>query len=204
MTSPLLRRGVDPIAEYLLPFEEIVVYRRLHWSVIIPSFAAGLGSLLVVGYITGQMTDRRGPLDDILWLGALWLTGRMIWQILEWDFVRFIVTTRRIMLVTGLANRRVAMMPLFRVTDMTYNQTVIGRIFGWGTFVVESAGQEQALRVVDRVPSPDVLYRTVCALMFDTEKTQEAPAETEEPTPHGDRNRTPRPDEGLDPLQEPF
>lgn len=167
------------------------MYRRLHWSLTIPSFAIGMTALIVADYLTAQMTDDTGPLDDIVWLAALYAYGRMVWFFLEWDFARFIVTNRRIILVTGLINRKVAMMPLFRVTDMTYNQSLAGRLFGWGTFVVESAGQDQALRVVKRVPSPDRLYRTISALMFDLEETKKAPAEIEEPKPHADRDAAP-------------
>lgn len=178
-----LQRRLDTIGRYTLPSEVIEVNRRLHWSVIVPWFAGAMASLFAAGYITGQMTDRSGALDDIIWLAALSVVGRMVWTVLEWNNDRFIVTSRRIMMVTGLVTRKVAMMPLFRVTDMTYNRSLVGRIFGWGTFVVESAGQDQALRVIDRVPSPDRIYQLVCSLMFDTEESKSAPADTEEPRP---------------------
>ena len=32
----------------------------------------------------------------------------------------------------------VAMMPLLKVTDMTYDRSLLGRIVGYGTFVLES------------------------------------------------------------------
>ncbi len=183
--SPLDPR-FEPGLRYVLPSEHIQVNRRLHWSVIVPSFFAALAGLFLAGYLTGQMTDLQGPLDEIIWLGALFLIGRLIWRVVEWNNDRFIVTTRRIVMVSGVINRRVAMMPLIRVTDMTYERSLPGRIFGWGTFIVESAGQEQALRVIDRLPSPDVLYQTVCALMFgpDVVRPIQAPPpspENEEP-----------------------
>lgn len=169
MSLSPLRRQLDPVSQYVLPTEQIEVNRRLHWSVIIPPFFAALAGLFVAGYLTGQLTDRSGSLDDLIWFGALALIARLIWRVAQWNSDRFIVTGRRVMLVTGVFNRRVAMMPLQRVTDMSYRRTVAGRIFGWGTFVIESAGQDQALRTVDRLPSPDALYQTVCMLMFGSE-----------------------------------
>ncbi len=198
-TMSPLRRRLDPVARYILASETVMVNRRLHWSVIVPWFLGAMGSLFVAGYVTSQITEPKGPLDDIIWLTALAMVGRMIWSVLEWNNDRFIVTTKRIMMVTGLLTRKVAMMPLFRVTDMTYSRSLPGRIFGWGTFVVESAGQDQALRVVDHVPSPDRLYHIVCALMFDTDTSKDAPAETEEPQPATD---DPGPGMELDPYQE--
>jgi len=203
MSSPL-RRRLDPISRYILESEVIEVNRRLHWSVIVPWFAAAIASLFVAGYVTGQMTDRGGPIDDIIWLAALAMIGRVIWQILEWNNDRFIVTSRRIMLVTGLITRKVAMMPLPRVTDMTYNRSLMGRIFGWGTFVVESAGQDQALRVIDRVPSPDRLYQTVCLLMFNPDGSNDKPADTGEPQPHSDGDQGPGPELDPFPKREPL
>jgi len=52
------------------------------------------------------------------------------------------------------------------VTDMSYHRTVPGRIFGYGEFILESAGQEQALRKVEWVPHPDATYRIICAEIF--------------------------------------
>jgi Bacterial PH domain len=59
------------------------------------------------------------------------------------------------------------MMPLARVTDMRYQRSPLGRILGYGTFVLESAGQDQALSSINFLPDPDELYREVCELLFN-------------------------------------
>jgi membrane protein YdbS with pleckstrin-like domain len=166
MTAPPLRWSMEPGGRYLVPSEKIAVNQRLHWSLIVPSFIAALLGLFVAGYLTGQLPNRRGLLDDAIWVAALLLIANFLFRLAEWNMDRFIVTDRRIMMVTGLLTRQVAMMPLVRVTDMSYQRSVAGRIFGWGTFVIESAGQDQALRTIDRLPSPDALYETVCSMMF--------------------------------------
>ena len=58
------------------------------------------------------------------------------------------------------------MMPFIKVTDMSYHRSVPGRIFGYGEFILESAGQDQALRKVEWVPHPDATYRIICAEIF--------------------------------------
>ena len=40
------------------------------------------------------------------------------------------------------------MMPLTKVTDMSFKRSFPGRLLGYGEFIVESAGQDQALRNV--------------------------------------------------------
>jgi len=70
------------------------------------------------------------------------------------------------LLQTGLVTRKVNMMPLSKVTDMSFQRSSLGRILGYGEFILESAGQEQALRVVDHLPYPEQLYLEVCGLIF--------------------------------------
>ena len=85
----------------------------------------------------------------------------------DWHFERFILTNKRVMVVHGIITRHVAMMPLERVTDMKYEQTPLGRILNYGTFVLESAGQDQALREVPHLPNPNELYLRVVEEMYE-------------------------------------
>jgi hypothetical protein len=70
------------------------------------------------------------------------------------------------LLATGVVTRKVAMMPLVKVTDMSFQRSTLGRLLGYGEFILESAGQDQALRVVDHLPYPEQLYLEVCGLIF--------------------------------------
>ena len=74
------------------------------------------------------------------------------------------------LLATGVWSKSVAMLPLTKVTDMRFERSARGRVFGYGKFVVESAGQEQALREVDYLPYPEQLYLEVCGLIFTPDK----------------------------------
>jgi hypothetical protein len=49
---------------------------------------------------------------------------------------------------------------------MRFERSPAGRLFGFGTFIVESAGQEQALNKIDNLPYPEQLYLEVCGLIF--------------------------------------
>ncbi len=70
------------------------------------------------------------------------------------------------------------MMPLTKVTDMSFQRTFAGRILGYGEFIVESAGQDQALRNIDHIPYPEQLYLEVCGMLFGSNDDQAgAPSE---------------------------
>ena len=53
----------------------------------------------------------------------------------------FIVSTRRMLLTSGVFVRTVTLLPLRRITDLTWQETFFGQILGYGTFRFESAGQ---------------------------------------------------------------
>ena len=98
---------------------------------------------------------------------------RLAWKILEWSLTYFVITSQRLLLAQGFVIRRVDMMPLTKVTDMSFNRTWRGQLLGYGEFVVESAGQDQALRHIEYLPYPEQLYLEVCGLIF--KDTDEAP-----------------------------
>ena len=49
---------------------------------------------------------------------------------------------------------------------MSFQRTAVGQVLGYGEFIVESAGQDQALRNIKFLPYPEQLYLEVCALIF--------------------------------------
>jgi hypothetical protein len=53
---------------------------------------------------------------------------------------------------------------------MSFQRSSLGRLLGYGEFILESAGQDQALRVVDHLPYPEQLYLEVCGLIFPGRK----------------------------------
>jgi hypothetical protein len=77
-----------------------------------------------------------------------------------------VVTSQRMLLAQGVITRKVNMMPLTKVTDMSFERSTLGRILGYGRFNLESAGQDQALKIVDYLPYPEQLYLEVCGLIF--------------------------------------
>src|SRR5262245_38739503 len=89
---------------------------------------------------------------------AVFVVVRWAWNFADWWVEKFIVTDKRVLLVTGIAYRNVAIMPLVKVTDLTYHRSGIGMMFGYGKFVVESAGQDQALSKINFIPNPEKLY----------------------------------------------
>ncbi len=162
-----MRRRRDPnLQRFLLDGERVVVDVRQHWGVIAGPVAATLAGLFVVMWVDAHIRVDAGSFARLLWLLWFVLLGWMVFQVAQWRHDRFIATDKRLLLNYGLFTQKVAMMPLIKVTDMSYQRSVPGRLFGYGRFILESAGQDQALRQVDWVPHPDVTYRIICTEIF--------------------------------------
>ena len=164
-----------PCPRYLLPNEQPRVNVLRHWAVLLDPGLRAAGILAVLLFLwlpTGSST-----LAGILQVGMLAVLGWFGWRVAEWRHDRFVVTDKRVLLVTGLLTKRVGMMPLMKVTDMTYERSWLGRRLGYGAFVMESAGQQQALHRVDYVPQPEVVSQTMFALLFGASAGAARPAE---------------------------
>ena len=166
---PTVSTDAEPaqVAKYLLPNEACVAMVRRHPAVLIAASAQAIAGLLVAFVLTATVLRHHSPLIWIVW--GLWglLMLRLIWEAVNWAVDYFVITSKRILLTSGVFTRNVAMMPLSKVTDMSFRRSLTGRMLGYGDFVVESAGQDQALRVIDHIPYPEDLYRRVCGRIFD-------------------------------------
>jgi uncharacterized membrane protein YdbT with pleckstrin-like domain len=154
------------VYKHLLPHERQVITVRFHPAVLIRPVAEVLGGLALAGLLSTTIAHGNDVVMLIIWAAWLILVGRLLVKIFNWLQDYFVVTSQRILLATGIFTRTVNMMPLSKVTDMSFRRSSMGRLLGYGEFVVESAGQDQALRRVDHLPYPEQLYLEVCGLIF--------------------------------------
>jgi uncharacterized membrane protein YdbT with pleckstrin-like domain len=154
------------VYKHLLPHERQVITVRFHPAVLIGPVAQVLGGLALAGLLSTTVARGNGVVMLIIWIAWLVLVARLLYKIYEWLENYFVVTSQRLLLATGILTRNINMMPLSKVTDMSFKRSAMGRLLGYGEFVVESAGQDQALRNVDHLPYPEQLYLEVCGLIF--------------------------------------
>jgi membrane protein YdbS with pleckstrin-like domain len=154
------------VNRYLLPHERQVITVHQHPAVLIMPILETLVGLAIAGWLSDALAHGNGTAILVIWI--LWglVLLRLVVKVFEWSVNYFVVTSQRMLLSTGLVTHKVNMMPLSKVTDMSFQRSGTGRILGYGEFVVESAGQDQALRNVRFLPYPEQLYLEVCGLIF--------------------------------------
>ena len=153
------------IDEYLLPTERRVIRVRMHWAVMAKHLVqTGLFLLLMVmiqAYLPPSVL-----VDNLTFYLALAAVLRFTVKTVLWWIERIVITDKRVMLAQGIITHKVAMMPLSKVTDLTFQRTLDGRMLGYGTIIVESAGQIQALNQIDYMPRPEEIYEALSELIF--------------------------------------
>ena len=155
-------------AKYLLEGEVPVVSTRRHWAVLVRPAVRGVPALAVgIWVLQLDPTNRvSSTVGLVIAIGAL---VYLALHVAEWWVRHLLVTRRRVLLTSGVIVRTVAVMPLRRITDLTYKETLVGQVLGYGTFRFESAGQQQGLDVITYVPDADAIYRQLSQLMFPTD-----------------------------------
>ncbi len=130
--------------------EHVCLDTRRHGVVLVPALARALALALAGGLLVTQ----RSPLPVV---GAV-LTAvgaasalRAVWK---WERTRVVVTTHELVLLQGTLRRRTAAVRLDRVGPVEVEQTLLGRLLGYGTVI---AGTLE----IDRVPKPRQVYGVV-------------------------------------------
>ncbi|GAA6525867.1 PH domain-containing protein [Intrasporangium sp. DVR] len=180
--------GLSPI---LLPGEQLVTAVHSHWARLVKPVSISLVALALAIVVDANLTPATQPVGNALWFLFFVTLVALSWRILEWRNDWFVATDKRLLLRYGIITHKVAMMPLIKVTDMSYVRSIPGMLLGYGRFIMESAGQDQALRTVEWVPRPDETYRAICAVIFNigpppgTATVVEIPDGGTDPTPPG-------------------
>ena len=130
--------------------EEVCFDARRHGVVL----ARPLAQATVLALTGGILLAEPWPLPVLgaaLMVIAAAVCLRAVWR---WERTHLVVTTDKLCLVDGTLRRRSSTVRLRSVENLELDQTLLGRLFGYGTLV---AGPLE----IDHVPDPRRLYRLV-------------------------------------------
>ena len=151
------------LSRYLIASETIVFVLHRHWVILVEPALTSIAGLVAVIFAGSHFPATLSRIVVVLWVLLLL---RAAFHVFEWRHEVFVATHSRLMLVHGLVTRKVDIMPMTKVTDMRYDRSLIGKLFGYGVFILESAGQDQALSRINFIPDPDLHYQQISAVIF--------------------------------------
>jgi uncharacterized membrane protein YdbT with pleckstrin-like domain len=141
------RSAMSYVQKHLLEGESIVYETRLHWVVLIgPVILGFLFALTGVGMfvLSGRTTaDQISAHQPLMILGAVFLLVALIFVIrgILWrNATEMTVTNKRVFVKVGLASRRTIELLLSRVESIGVEESMMGRMLGYGRVIVHGTG----------------------------------------------------------------
>jgi len=170
------------IEKYLAHGERVVLVLRRHAVVLeraigiwLAAIAAGVGFGLLASH---EPHWNLGVIGGWIVLAG---AGFLTWKTGAWWIARYVITDERVLLIDGVVSRRVRAVPLSKITHTDYRRTLSGRLLGYGTISLDSAGSHDGLRELTSIPRPDEVYRLIMSLVSGgsrSEATDAALADT--------------------------
>jgi membrane protein YdbS with pleckstrin-like domain len=143
--------------ERLLGEGEHVVYDlRPHWWTLVPSILMTLLVLVVATLAYGAMPGGTFQTPARMVVQVVAVAVLAIWvgpRVARWATTHLVLTTDRLIFRTGLVAKYAREVPLERIDDVTYSQSLLGRVIGVGDLQVSSGG-EHGEAVFEQVRNP--------------------------------------------------
>ena len=141
-----------PFPEKLLADHERIVFDlKPHWVALVPMLAWTLlfTALWVLGYrVADSQMDDPGLVQNvvaILCLALIFYLAAV--PFMKWATTHFVLTTDRLITRRGVIAKQSREIPLERINDVAFNQSILDRALGAGDLLIESAGERGQSRI---------------------------------------------------------
>ena len=139
--------------KYLHESEDIVIDRKPHLWFLVHPVAAFVVTLVLGSLAASKINPRNGHVNGwISWasivlpvFSLLWF----VWTYITWRTTNFVVTTDRLIFRQGVVAKKGKEIPLERINDISFNQTIFERLIGAGDLLIESGGEQGQQRFTD-------------------------------------------------------
>jgi uncharacterized membrane protein YdbT with pleckstrin-like domain len=129
------------VERVLQPGEQVVYATTLHWLVYLRAFLF-FGVALICLVVAGQV-DSAGVALALKAAGALFCLFAIVSglnALIRRATTELAVTDRRVIFKTGIFQRHTLEMNLSKVETVGVNQSILGRLLGYGTVIVRGTG----------------------------------------------------------------
>ncbi len=153
--------------KHLSDDESVVFHIRTHVKALFLPVLVFLVLAAAVGFGMGALPDstpgtvgRWALVIVAVLVFAVWV----LWPFLSWLTTTYTVTTERLITRSGVLTRTGRDIPLDRINDVAYEQSVLDRMLRCGTLVVSAASEQGQVRLND-VPGVHVVQLRLSELV---------------------------------------
>jgi uncharacterized membrane protein YdbT with pleckstrin-like domain len=140
----------------LADHEKLVFERRPHWIALLPSVlwtVASFAAMIAVNSVFDD-PDQSNIRSIIQGLAILvWIVFGVA-SAVRWYYTMFVLTSDRLITRKGVIAKHSKEIPLERINDVAFSQSVLERLLGAGDLLIESAG-ERGQELISNVRHPE-------------------------------------------------
>ena len=151
-------RGPTSVYQYLLPHEKDVVTVRKHPAKLIGPMSLCFAGFVAIGLLITGVIHGGTAVQVTIWAGGVVFLLYALIRAVAWSITYIVITNIRIVFMTGIRTKKMVMIRLRQVHDVSLQRSKIARLLGYGTFVAELTGQDQALRKIYFMPYPEEIF----------------------------------------------
>ena len=139
--------------ELLADHEEVIFDLKPHWVAVVPSV---MWTVLAAALPIAAFWLYWGGIGILIAsvIGTLIFVFLAVPPFITWQFTHFVLTTDRLITRSGVIAKRSKEIPLERINDVSFSQTVLDRLLGAGDLLIESAGERGQGRI-ENVRNPE-------------------------------------------------
>jgi uncharacterized membrane protein YdbT with pleckstrin-like domain len=177
----------------LAEHEELIYDLRPHWlTLVVPVL---LTAVVVVAVGAAWVVMPAGDLQQparlaVGVLGLAVLLATVAGRVLRWATTHFVLTTDRLIFRSGVVAKFGREIPLERINDVTFSQSLFERLVGVGDLLLESAGEQGQSRFSD-IRDPEAVQLEIYRQMEANDRRRAGYATTQPHPVAADRTPTP-------------
>jgi uncharacterized membrane protein YdbT with pleckstrin-like domain len=173
--------------------EELIYDLRPHWLTLVVPVLLTVAVVLGVGAAWVVMPN--GNLQQparmaVGVLGLVVLLAAVAGRVLRWATTHFVLTTERLIFRTGVVAKFGREIPLERINDVTFSQSLLERMIGAGDLLLESAGEHGQSRF-SNIRDPEAVQLEIYRQMEANDRRRAGYATTQPHPVAADRTPTP-------------
>jgi uncharacterized membrane protein YdbT with pleckstrin-like domain len=139
--------------------ENVILDLKPHWFFFWKHIVIGGGFLIAFLLWIGP-AGSESWLGWPLGVGLLIFAGFVVVKYLTWTYTHFVLTDRRVISRSGIISKRGTEIPLERINNIDFAQSLFLRLLGAGDLDIESAGKEGQSHF-DNVRHPDMVQQEI-------------------------------------------
>jgi uncharacterized membrane protein YdbT with pleckstrin-like domain len=132
------------VRRVLQPGETVVYETQLHWLIYLRAILALIICVILAGAALSTASGQTQYLSLAMWIAAaifaLFALSAGLGAFVRRATTELAVTNHRVIYKTGLLSRHTLEMNRSKVESVDVNQTILGRILGYGTIIVRGTG----------------------------------------------------------------